>query len=238
MPRAGWCRECREWVWVDAEGACPNGHDAECVSHHYEADPRAAEPVDAFGRGEMPPEVQRFNWGAFLVPVLWGVGYRVWHLVAIWAFALLVPLTLSSLVLAASSGSGSPSVSAVIGVTVISDALVAYIRLWAGANANRLFWQREHARLEADATARPRVTIPVFLLRQRAWVVWGLIGAALALAVSYPAAVQAWKPYGLESAALLEPVAFLVGQIVIALWLARQMRLDNPGATAARDGAT
>ena len=240
MPRAGWCRECREWVWVDAEGACPHGHDADAVSHHYEAHPRvAAESADGLGRGQMPPEVNRFNWGAFLVPVLWGAGYRVWHLVAIWAFALLVPITLSAIVaVGVAGGSGVASASAVIGVTVASDVVVAYIRLWAGANANRLLWERESKRLEADPAARPRMGVALFLRRQRAWVVWGAIGAVLALAISYPAAVEAWKPYGLQSAALAEPVAFLAGQILLGLWLARQMRLENPSPTTVSGGAS
>jgi hypothetical protein len=40
MPKAAWCDVCAAHVWLDAEGACANGHDASHVSNVYEVDPK------------------------------------------------------------------------------------------------------------------------------------------------------------------------------------------------------
>lgn len=39
MALAGYCNQCRESVWLTADGACPRGHGAENISGAYEAGP-------------------------------------------------------------------------------------------------------------------------------------------------------------------------------------------------------
>lgn len=41
MPRYGFCSECKQSVWLDKYGACPNGHGYECISGVTEAGPPA-----------------------------------------------------------------------------------------------------------------------------------------------------------------------------------------------------
>jgi competence protein ComGC len=36
---AGYCNQCRENVWLNADGSCPRGHSAEHISGAYEAGP-------------------------------------------------------------------------------------------------------------------------------------------------------------------------------------------------------
>lgn len=236
MPRAGWCRECGAWVWVTGNGGCPQGHAPDSVSHHYDSEPRAVvEIAEPFGEGPMPALVQRFNWGAFLIPALWGVAYGTWTLVALWAIALLVPLVLSVMA-GMTNGIAGVSASTAVGVTVASDALIAFIRLWSGANANRLYWQRESRRMDADPHARPRIGVGRFLKRQQLWVLWGAVGALLASALMLPSAIELWKPFGLGWAAVAEPAVFFGAQIVLGGWLAHRMRVENPDTPIPAEG--
>jgi competence protein ComGC len=39
MALAGYCNQCRENVWLTADGSCPRGHSAENISGAYEAGP-------------------------------------------------------------------------------------------------------------------------------------------------------------------------------------------------------
>jgi competence protein ComGC len=39
MALAGYCNQCRENVWLTADGSCPRGHGAESISGAYEAGP-------------------------------------------------------------------------------------------------------------------------------------------------------------------------------------------------------
>jgi len=38
---AGWCSECKQYVWIRSDGDCASGHPASCISNTYEADPLA-----------------------------------------------------------------------------------------------------------------------------------------------------------------------------------------------------
>lgn len=37
MPKAGWCAECRDYVWVGADGGCSHGHGRPSLRGLYEA---------------------------------------------------------------------------------------------------------------------------------------------------------------------------------------------------------
>jgi len=223
MPRAGWCRECGEWVWVDPGDACQFGHGPECVTDIHESEPQV--PVEGFGQGEMPATLLRFNWGAFLLPLFWAVAYGAWPIVAFWLFAPLVPLALSSLM---GWDGTAATLSVLIGVTIVSEALGGLVRLWAGANANRLVWRNESLRLEIVEGAEPRFTIERFIGRQVTWarVGWVLMGVGAAAAAWLEA--TSWGEYGLEVAGAFLPVVWLVAEIGLAGWLAGRMRAEYP----------
>ena len=234
MPLAGWCRECGDWVWVQGDGSCPGGHPADSVTSHYEASPVPDPIAGGVGDGPVPAAMLRFNWGAFLLPALWGAGYGVWALVGWWVVVIALPLVLGVAVggVYGLSGATQMPFATLIGLTVLSDAVAAFIRLWCGANANRLLWERDSRMLDSGVASRPRFTVPVFLARQKWWVLGGILGAALGAALTWPSAVAVWKPLGLEWAVWGEPVAFLAGQVALGAWLARRMRAENPGTPA------
>ncbi|PKM06151.1 MAG: hypothetical protein CVV17_02490, partial [Gammaproteobacteria bacterium HGW-Gammaproteobacteria-7] len=168
MPQAGWCRECGEWVWVDPEGACQNGHGSECVGGIYDAEEKlpGIESIEQpdFGVGELPIELHAFNWGAFLLPLPWGVGFGVWSVVLLWSLMALVPLVLVVIV-----GTLGEDVLAsnLIAVGIVAQVIASAIRLWIGSNATTLLWRREHLRLKLIESARPRFSVAKYVARQR-----------------------------------------------------------------------
>ena len=255
MPRAGWCRDCGEWVWLDPEGACPAGHDADCVSHEYDAEPTPGdssvpmplqdEDTTADGAGEtpvgvgsIPPAMRRFNWGAFMIPAVWAVVYGVWPVLLAWVGVTLLPLALSIVVGMAFPGTEVTSIPAswLLAVLLVSEAGSSFVRLWSGVRANELYWARESARLSANPDAIPKVSAEKFLGRQTLWAMWGGLALLAGLALSAPSAYQLWKPYGLEWAAIAEPFVFVVAQVFLAIWLSRQMRQQNPPSVAKDSG--
>jgi len=256
MPRSGWCRECGEWVWVDDEGGCQHGHSAEAVSRIHDADPQspptlgdgptgdvaardeapAAPPADdaiplslgAFGVGDFPARLERFNWGAFLLPALWGVVYGVWPIVGLWFAAAFAPLFLS-IVFGVSQAGGAIVIPSLIAITVVSDAFLAVARLWTGGSANRLYWNREAVRLRVKPGARPKFTLHTYPIRQRLWVLWGIAGLIGGLGFALVSNYRLMQPYGLGIAFVAEPIVFIAAEIALGVWLGRKMREQNPG---------
>ncbi|MDF1541865.1 MAG: hypothetical protein RQ731_05260 [Anaerosomatales bacterium] len=101
-----------------------------------------------------PPPIGRFNWGAFLIPPIWGVANGQWpgvFFLALWVFidnVLRGPQPF---------GIWSTVAGAVLaGVTIGAQALYA-------ANANRIAWYRMAGRVSPERFAR----------RQR---LWGIAG--------------------------------------------------------------
>lgn len=237
MPRAGWCRECGEWIWVDEEGACQHGHGPECVAGIYDA--RPAVPDVSVGQGEPPASFNRFNWGAFLLPVFWGLAYGVWPVVSIWLLSLLVPLGLGMI---AASGGSSAIESSAIGITIISEVASGIARLYIGANANRLLWSRERIRLELVEGSLPRVSVSRFVSRQRVWAIvgWSLMAfsiasvAVLAL-LDGEIASAARSQIGITKLDAAVSIVWLLAEIGLGVWLAIKMRQEstaNPSAPA------
>jgi hypothetical protein len=254
MPRAGWCRDCGEWVWVDEQEACQNGHGPECVTGIHEAEPQPdpfqpaeqppADPAIAvaspapiaeqgFGVGEMPDSVYRFNWGAFFLPPVWGIVYGAWPVVTLWMLTLLVPLFATSLFGLAESGS---TAAALATATVITEIIVGIARLWIGANASTWVWKREAARLQFFEGSQPRFSVGKFLSRQRVWL-WAGAGlqvfsgfSVLMLSIA-PAELfaQVEKQWGMTRLDLGLSVLWLIAEALLGLWLASQMRKERPG---------
>lgn len=270
MPRAGWCRECDEWVWVGDDGECQHGHAAGSVSHVHDAEPQlppesdpppppgdredpapaarrelpegfgpvavladAPAIADPVGVGPMPQRLERFNWGAFLLPAVWGVVYNVWAIVGLWFVATFSPLFLG-LVFGVTRADGSISMPALIGVTVLSDAFLAYVRLWAGGSANKLYWEREAKRLATVPEAVPKFGVGRFEFRQRLWVPWGVLGLLGGLVFTLVSNYRLMKPYGFGAAFVAEALVFTVAELGLAFWLARRMRDEFPAGPPAR----
>lgn len=57
--RAGYCQECGEDLWLREGGGCVRGHDPHSVLSAREI--------------LLPPELDRFNWGAFFFPIPWAL---------------------------------------------------------------------------------------------------------------------------------------------------------------------
>ncbi|HSK47427.1 MAG TPA: hypothetical protein VLA05_05410 [Coriobacteriia bacterium] len=249
MPRAGWCRECGEWVWIDPEGSCQNGHGPDCLENvHEQEDPTKTEPVAQvdptepeavaqaparevpFGVGEFPKELRRFSWGAFMLPLFWGATYGSWQIMATWLIALASPLFFGSLV---GSGEAGTPTSTIIGVVVLSEIVAGVARLWAGSNANRLLWQREATRLAVLPDSKPRFNLGKFASRQRLWALWGSIIVIVGALGSIPFTSEVWREYGLTYVGALMPVVWLAVEIVLGLWMDVRMRMDPQDAEKA-----
>jgi hypothetical protein len=228
MPRAGWCRECGEWVWVDDEGACQDGHGPECVGNIYEAkaqNPDAA-PEAGFGVGEMPDDLYRFSWAAFTLPFFWGIAYGVWPILVWWLVSLMLPLLLASLL--GVTAQNTP-VSVLVGITVVGEAVNGIVRLWAGANGHSLLWRKEAFRLNALSGSRPRFGVRRFKGRQRFWVILGWVLLLAALIASVIMNYVQWKEYGLAIAGATEPLVFMGAEVWLGVWLSVKMREERPG---------
>ena len=233
MPRAGWCRECGEWVWVDEAGGCQNGHGPECIGGVYEAEEKlpGIEPAEpGFGAGELPHDLNRFNWGAFFMPLFWSVGFGAWSVLWLWMIMATSPIVIVAIV-----GSFGEDVLAqnLLLVTVIAEVVAGAIRLWIGANANRLLWTRERLRLEFVEGARPRFSAVKFAARQRTWAsvgVWftlaRLAGLALLAFSPEPLVAEALERQGATAQDVLLSGFWLLAEIALAWWLAGAMRRD------------
>jgi hypothetical protein len=222
MPRAGWCRECGEWVWVDGEDACQYGHGPECLEDVHEQ----AEQVHRdrpFGVGEFPRELSRFNWGAFLLPIAWGVVYGAWPVVAVWAAAALLPLVIAMML-----GEAAVLLQNVILVTVVAEIASGLARLWSGVNANRVLWKRDAMRLEVSEKAKPRFTMERFRTRQRQWVIWSAALVGVTSAASIPLAASVWADYELTYVGAVMPILWLGAEVLLGVWLDTRMRSEPP----------
>lgn len=250
MPRAGWCRECGDWVWVDEEGACVNGHPAESVSSLYEAEPS---PEDApgedaddgsaasdsgapvagshgFGVGDMPAALKRFNWGALLLPSIWGIVYGVWPVVSLWLLSLIAPYAIIALV---AIGGQEAVLSAATGITVVSQIVGAAISLYIGANATAMLWRKEQIRLELLPGAVPRFSIDQYLARQKKWIIAGVVvtllsvtGLAIIGLGGGAAADQVRTELGVTRIDAASAFVWLVAEVGLGFWMAAQMRKE------------
>jgi len=237
MPRAGWCRECGEWIWVDEDGSCQNGHGPECVGGIYEAKPQqpAASPEASFGVGEMPADLYRFSWAAFTLPFFWAITYGVWPIILWWCVSLLVPVILTS---AMGFDPKTGTASALIFITVISEAINGIIRLWAGANGNTLLWRREALRLSALPGAAPRFSVARFKARQRIWVIVGWVVLVSALIAAIVVNYVNWSEYGLGIGGAIEPLVFMGAEVWLGVWLSLKMVEERPGVPGPAEEAT
>jgi hypothetical protein len=139
------------------DGSCPAGHAPEAVAGHIE-----------LAEGEVLPAFPGFNWGAFLIPPIWGVAHGLWagvFFLPLWAF-----------VDNAIRGSADSALwMRVVAWLTFAGTLafqVEYARV-----ANRLAWRR----------ACTRMSLATYARRQRLWAAAGAatFGAILAWIALY-----------------------------------------------------
>jgi hypothetical protein len=184
-----------------------------------------------FGGGDMPPELNRFNWGALLLPSIWGITFGVWPVVSLWLLSFMTPFVLVSLVGLA----GQDAVdSAAVGITVISQVIGAVISLYIGANATRMLWRKEQVRLEFVEDSQPRFSVVRYLARQRLWVGFGIAltlfsvaGLAIIGLGTGEAADQVRAQLGITQIDAAGAFVWLAAEIGLGLWLAAQMRKEQ-----------
>jgi hypothetical protein len=250
MPQAGWCRECGDWVWVDEQGACQNGHGPESVAGIHEAEPQpdpfqprpetpAVPDEPGFGVGEMPDEVYRFNWGAFFLPPVWGVVYGAWPVVSLWVLTLMISLLAGSLL---GAFGGEDSSMGLATATVLAEIASGAMRLYIGVNASTWSWKREALRMKVLEGAPPRFSVKHFLARQRTWALAGLgiqvfSAFTLMFIATAPEALYAQIAEQLATTRvdLGLAVLWVVAEVALGVWLASQMRKERPGTARPAD---
>ncbi|MDY0087142.1 MAG: hypothetical protein RBS78_01090 [Coriobacteriia bacterium] len=107
-----------------------------------------------------PAPIPKFNWGAFLIPPIWGVANGQWPGVFFLPLWLFIDNVLR--------GPRVFGVWSTVGGVVLAGITIAAQTIFA-ANANRLAWHRFVGRLTPEQYAR----------RQRAWGIGGIVTIAV-----------------------------------------------------------
>jgi hypothetical protein len=146
------------------------------------------------GEGEFPPELDRVNFGAFLLAFLWAPLHRLWGWFGV--FVLLEALE-SAMGLSAPGFFGGVFDQPV--VTVGFRIVYWTVTVAFALRANRLVWTQEReraARAEGESVVRPPSLVSRYASNQRVWALVGLIllvGTPLSLLIgsvnSIPGAV-------------------------------------------------
>lgn len=145
---AGHCVVCNAMVVRMPDGSCPNGHAAGAVTGHI-----------ALAEGAPLPELPRFNWGAFLIPPVWGVAHGLWagvFFLPLWAF-----------VDNAIRGTQGRALwmQALAWGTLVGTLTFQYEY---ARTANRLVWRRAAERMDLEHYVR----------RERIWAIGGVVVVA------------------------------------------------------------
>lgn len=177
-----------------------------------------------FGVGEFPAELNRFSWGAFLLPFFWGIANNSWPVLTAWVVGTTSPLLIASMM---GVDSKTPVVTSLIAAEVLSEIVSGIARLWAGANAYRLLWRRDSLLSEIGRPPK-RGAIGAFLAKQRTWTIVGAIAMSLVAVGSIPIAADFWKDYGLRYAGPAISTGWLMAEVLLGMWLGKQMRAEQP----------
>ncbi|MDO8507398.1 MAG: zinc ribbon domain-containing protein [bacterium] len=112
---------------------------------------------------ELPPELKKFNWGAFFFSWIWGIGNGVWIALLVFLFQSIPAF--GSLV-GIITGSFSEQAGAVITSIITFVGVIGQIGflIWLGINGNRLAWK----------TGR-WADIEKFKATQKKWAIAGLV---------------------------------------------------------------
>lgn len=130
------------------------------------------------GEGEFPARLDRVNFGAFLLAVLWAPWHRLWG----W-FAVFVALEILESVVGLTGLTFFPGALAQLVAMTTFRIVYWTVTVAFAMRANRLVWARS-GKVVADGDAasnRPRPgSVSTYIAHQRLWTVAGLIGLILA----------------------------------------------------------
>ncbi len=160
--RVGFCIACNAIVPIGPDGGCINGHDPGSVHATGEA------PVDA----EFPV-MPRINWGAFLMPPIWGPAHHIWASIFFYPIWLLADTCLRT---AAGMGGWRGGLLATAVLIVMGG-----VEVWFAMTASG----------PAYARMAGRYSLERYLRRERTWA-WAMLPIALAfiaLATYYNVAI-------------------------------------------------
>lgn len=181
----------------------------------------------AFGVGEMPPALERFNWGAFFLAPLWGIAHGSAAVLGWWLLSVIATFSVAGL----AADTAAPTIAA--GASTLSTVIGIAIRLWVGMNANRWLWRREQLRLQVLGGARPRFSVHHYEARQRGWLAAGVVLTVVSFAglgvlgFSDAEGVRAIRDeLQVTSLEIALVAGWSVAEIVFALWLAARMRRE------------
>jgi len=141
------------------------------------------------GAAEIPAHVRRFNWAAFLCPVLWSLaaGPRIWALAFfVGGLVLSGRLVWAGVMpwLVMGAGINGPPLQQSLAAIVVGIAFTG-LQVWYGFRANALLWESSHGTVDwGDAKRIQRVIVVGVLLLA---LVAGLFSALLFAASRYPA---------------------------------------------------
>lgn len=111
---------------------------------------------------ELPPELRKFNWGAFLLTWIWGIGHRVW-------ISLVIPLIFilfwvsGEIIIRVGLYFGDPNVVVPGGIWIFILPLI-FLIFYLGIKGNELAWGKN----KSD-------NIEKFMSKEKKWAIAGLI---------------------------------------------------------------
>ncbi|MGC9598802.1 MAG: DUF2628 domain-containing protein [Minisyncoccia bacterium] len=165
-----------------------------------------------------PPEINRWNWGAFFLTALWGIAHRVW-------FPLLAVLPVVGIQLAYRMASGTTEIMLVV-LFVVLELIIALV---SGHYGNHWAWQKKHW-----------LDVATFQSTQKKWAkgglicfIIGLIGIGANLTLSYSLSRTLSQNEGL----IPSQQAVLPADFPKALILDSAFQLINAGSDASGQGS-
>lgn len=173
------------------------------------------------GEGDMPPEFDRVNWGAYIVPPFWAAFYGLRRVVLAYVVYIVGGFVVLGAVAAFASGSTFERVSTVSNDLGFPLLVLAAVVL--GLKANRYVWRVQQSLFATPAG--PKSPIPVWRLRKsnRFWfrvatvfVVLDVIALGWSLVTDPAGLVEGWRS-SLGAIVLLSLYGY-------DLWLARRSR--------------
>ncbi len=183
---------------------------------------REQEPALQFGRGEFPKELDRLNWGAMLMGVLWALAYGVWP----WLLAL-GALQIVGMVVFGFFNNSELANSAIWGLVahVVSQTVTWTALGLFALSANRLAWKRM-GRLIASGRHQPSSLSPSiekFSKSQKTWLLIGLAVTVVQYANGYQTVMRQWPERQLPSLAGFACAGLVIG----AFYLIDKRRADT-----------
>ena len=185
----------------------------------------AARPEgDLVGLVEIPPSLNRLNWGALMLPFLWALAHGLWSWVGVFVAVRVLNFGIGGLMRRFEVEATVPNV-----VVWVVMALAAWaIGLMFALRANRLHWQREAARVERqsqDSIPRWPQSVDSFSKSQGQWAALGVAVYVLSTLLSAYGAFDgssrfSWMPAALVATTIVELV--FLGAVFVWDWRGRK----------------